>query len=324
MPITVRFERVRRQLVRPKPPSTKLEFPETIVYSWQDQVLYSGQELRSSVPLADRRLLVEFKDPVAWRDVGGDTLDAVRLVVGNDSQQIEMSEPGIASIPPFWTAIPTPGRTCADRMRLAVFGSRVYREKTVEIENGRVLLERPEHYRAHNWPYFTVGAGIQWYDFPRFGQTYGELGFGVSINLQGFRKISFNGEGALSLSQTLYGPLGQPNDLEPVTYFRAAARGSIEIWHKEGRHSFVGLGGGFGVPLNPGDNSRAGFGSWSWLAEGGGVIRLGRRFALVFTGGLRFHENRYEFESDFLGAPSAKKINSIQPYTSVRLRIGAG
>src|SRR5678815_1847063 len=87
-------------------------------------------------------------------------------------------------------SLATPGRTCSDRVRVAVIGTRPYDERSFEADRGRIHLGRVREFRPRAYGYVIGGAGVSAQftrsalpvaSSPRFLQPTLDLGIGFQF-----------------------------------------------------------------------------------------------------------------------------------------------
>ena len=333
LPLPLRFDRIRS--------SVGAAGRNEAIYSWNDQLKYEGHELTSTVAPADRRVMLELADPNEWRDRRGDQVDSIRVVNDQGFDQLDLTRrddplvqrwssqvKGLGAsktehAPPKWTAMSTPGRTCSDRLRIAIFGTRFYDEQTFEVRNGRVVLGSPFTYRPRNLIYVLGGIGSEYRSLFRSAVPYADLGFGVQVDLKG--PWSLNIEGNAQLTQVLYKGIealeNNPAGFERLSYLRAEFRIGPEWWVN--RRRGVALLGGLavGTPLDFANRNKVGSVSFSIPLELHIIVTLlPHKLWLVPGLGLRLGERHFDFETDFRGAPTPSVERDASGYIILRIR----
>lgn len=317
LPIPLVFDRIRTN------PDTHQ--PE-VIYSWRDQLEYSGQGLTSTVAPDDRRVMVEFRNPSDWRDRYGDKIDSIRVLSGQSSNQFDLMGRDPAEVAPPWVSLPTPGRTCSDRVRVAVIGTRRYDETTLEVRDGRVELTRPYDYRPHLLFYGLVGTGALFRHLTSNvrSATFGDLGLGGQYDLGG--PWSFDAELTGQLTHTFYEGIElsqqQRSDFLAVPYLRFDVRGALEWWHHRRFGAALSVGIGLGTPLGFADARIVGAVRMSALIEAQPLIFTmfpGRLWFLAGTG-FRLLEQHMDYVTDFAGSPTPNLERDPQWYVFLRFR----
>jgi hypothetical protein len=317
LPISVTFDRIRTN------PTTRQ--PE-VVYSWHDQIEYSGQELTSVVAPNDRRVMLEFQNPSDWKDRYGDKLDAIRIVSGQSSNQLDLMGRDDDEVLPRWVSLPTAGRTCTDRVRVAVVGTRRYDEKTFEAKNGRVELTRPYDYRPHLLFYGLAGSGALFRHLTSNvrSATLGELGLGGQYDLGG--PWSLDAEVTGQFTHTFYEGIElsdrQKSDFLTVSYLRFDVRGALEWWHHRRFGVAMSVGLGLGTPLGFADARIVGAVRFSTLVEAQPLIftMFPRRLWFLAGTGFRLLEQHMDYVTDFTGSPTPNLERDPQWYVFLRFR----
>ena len=337
LPMHLRFDRVRTLEGPPR--------ADVLAYGWRDEIGYSGQETTSQVAPADRHVMIEFLPDVMddWKEHHGDRIDAIRVTNRGVSDQLDLSGRGDAG-PPAWTTLSTPNRICTDRIRLSVFGTRVYDEKTLLIERGKLVLSNPFKYRSTAHMYLFAGAGLLYDEFPYLGTPTVEAGFGWQLDGEFVREYLLGGKGPqlgwLSLDLELSGQLGKmlyrrvedPPDragfaneiaqLETVPYARFDARAAIELWWTPRWSTGVATSVALGTAVNFDDDTRVGRLRLSLSYELQPVIftLIARRLWAMLVLGVRRHEQHFDYTTDFLGEPTPFLRRDNQWFWTLRLR----
>lgn len=315
LPIAVRFDRVRRN------PSTA---QSEIIYSWNDHVGFSGQQLTSVVTPVDRKVMLEFDDPSAWLGQEGDQLDAIRVVSGQSADQLDLTRDDGKEGPSSWVSLSTPGRTCTDRVRLAIFGTRKYDEKTFEVKHGHIELTQPYDYRPRLRGYALLGAGVIYRNFPKDGTPLADLGLGAQYDLGG--PSSINLELAGQVAQTFYQGIelpGRPSsNLISVPYLRFDLRTEFERWLSRRFGIAMGFGGGLGTPMRFSDSHIVGTIRLSAVLEAQPIVltMLPRRVWFIMGVGARLFEEHIDYKTDFTGTPTPDLDHHAQGYAFLRFR----
>lgn len=321
LPVAVTFDRIR--------PNPTTQRPE-IVYSWHDTLEYSGQELTSVVAPADRRVMLEFKDPSDWRDRDGDEIDAIEIVSGPSSNRLELRGRDKAEEPPRWVSLPTAGRTCTDRVRVAVIGTRRYDDTSFEVKNGRVELARPYEYRPHLLFYGLIGSGALFRSLTSNvtskatsnvrSATFGDIGLGGQYDLGGPWSLDLELTGQLTHTFG-FDPSGQ-SDVRAVSYLRFDARGALEWWHHRRFGAALGAGVGLGTPLAFADDRIVGDVQFSTLLEAQPLIftMFPRRLWFLAGAGFRLLEQHVDRAMDSVGSPTSNLERDPQWYVFLRFR----
>lgn len=328
LPVPVTFDRIR---AAPSSGWSAGGQPE-VVYSWHDQLEAAGQELTSVVAPADRRVMVEFGDPSAWKDRAGDKIDAIEVASGSSSNRLELMGRSQGDVPPRWVSLPTAGRMCTDRVRVAISGTRHYEAKTFDVKGGRIELTRPYDFRPHWMSYGLLGTGSQFRHMTSNvrSATFGDLGLGFQRELDGLSWFdlawSLDVEVIGQLTHTLYEgielPGGPQSDFLPVAYLRFDGRVALEAWYLRRFGFAVAMGGGFGTPLDAGDARVVGITQKSGLVEAQPLIftMFPGQLWFIVGGGLRLGEQHMNYTTDFTGSPAPIRERDLQAYVFLRLR----
>jgi hypothetical protein len=314
LPIAVRFDRIRWN-----PTTTQSE----VLYSWPDQVGFSGQELTSVVAPADRRVMLEFEDPAAWLGERGDRLDAIRIVSGHSSDQLDLTRGNDEGRRSPWVSLSTPGRTCSDRVRLAITGTRTYDETTFDADHARIRLTRPYDYRPRLRGYALAGVGVIYRELLRGGTALGDLGLGAQYDLGG--PLSIDLEVAGQVTKTFYRGIAIVDHAAPlvgVPYARFDVRGAVEWWAYRSLGVAAAIGGGFGTPLDLSDVHTVGTLRFSALAEVQPIVFTvsPRRLWLISGVGVRLFEEHMNYMTDFTASPTPGLEHVPQWYLLLRIR----
>jgi hypothetical protein len=319
LPIPVTFDRVR---VRPHAQQPR----EEVLYSWRDQVESMGHELTSVVAPADRRVMLEFADPSDWKDRFGDQIDAIKVVSGQSTTQLDLRAPDRADVPPRWVSLPSAGRTCSDRVRVAVTGTRHYNETTFEVTEGRIELRNPSRYRPNLLFYGLAGAGeLLRHPFSNArSAAFADLGLGGQVDLGG--SWSLNVEVIGQLTHTFYEGIElstqRAADFTAVPYLRFDLRGAVEWWYSRRLGGAVAVGVGLGTPLDSSDAHLVGALrlSMPWEVQPVFVALLPRRLWFLPGLGCRTLEKHADYRTDFIGTPTTYFEKDWQCYLFFRLR----
>jgi hypothetical protein len=305
-PIQVRFDRIREwnpgSRLRGKGTGRRTE----IIYSWNDQLAFSGQTLISTVAPIDRRVMLKFDNRFEWKDSWGDQMDAIRVISGRSSDQFDLTGWGSDDPLPEWISLATPGRTCSDRVRVAVFGTRRYDEKTLEASSGRIVLER-SRFRPWFRGYVVGGGGAIYENIPRpdLPDRRGihptlELGFGGQIDPEPLLRLAGSLSIDVEVSARLFyaGGLDALGKLDSVPYFQVEPRVGLEWWFTRRYGAAVFVGAGLGTAVLETDRQRGRSVRISLPAEVDLTIALWPRRTWLLLGlGLRYRED-YAIDSD--------------------------
>lgn len=327
LPAEVKFERVR--LTNRAVPTAKDRQPSEVVYAWTDRLEIVGQSLRSTVAPQDRRLIVEL-DPAQWARESGNQIDALRIIVGGSSNEIQLAGEDDRSTLSPWYSIATPGRTCADRARIAVFGTRLFDERTIPLKTGELALDPPIKYRSVLHGYFALGTGVSYREFPTAGTPLGSIGYGGQLDLAwppigGPSHWSFNFEGALALTRYFYRGIELPgapsSPYHTVPYLRVDMRVGIESWSLRRLGWGVMTGIGLGAPAFYHDDPGVSSVKLSWTNEAHLIFTLSPHRVWLMVGlGLRLLERQIDYTTDFFGQPPNDYRRSAEPSILATLR----
>ncbi len=327
LPIPVTFDRARAHVA--EPPSSQPAPDEEVLYSWHDQLGFSGQELTSVVAPADRRVMLEFADRSQWEDRLGDKIDAIRVSSGQSTTQFDLRDRYHPEVPPRWVSLPSAGRTCSDRVRIAIVGTRHYEEASLEAKDGRIELAHPYEYHRSVVPYGLFGGG-QLFRHPfsnARSAAFGDLGLGAQFALPGrdWRAWSIDLEATGQLTHTFYEGIElsdrQKADFTAVSYLRFDLRIALEWWLMRHVGVAVALGAGLGTPLDAGDAHLVGALRTSALFELQPVFTMfPRRLWLMPGAGCRGLENHADYHTDFIGSPTPRTESDLQCYLFLRFR----
>lgn len=319
LPVLVTFERVRSH------PGALSE----VLYSWRDQVDFD-QELTSVVSPADRRVMLEFADPAQWKDRFGDEIDEILIHSGQSASQIDLLHLDHTGLPPPWVSVPSAGRTCGDRVRVAIVGTWPYLERTFDVRDGRIELARSYTYRKRTLFYALAGTGElvrHWRSNAR-SAAFADLGLGLQIDLaRWLRSLVLDVEATGQITHTFYEGIELSNqpaaDFTAVPYLRFDLRVAVEWWWRRRVGVAVAGGVGLGTPLYPDDARTVGALRRSELLELHPLLFALRPARLWFLAGLgrRGGEQHRDYHTDFLGSPSPDREKDSQWYVFLRFRI---
>lgn len=296
LPIPVRFDRIRT-----KDAGARTE----IIYSWSDQVTFSGQTLTSTVAPIDRRVMLEFSNPFGWNDSWGDRIDAIQIATGRSSEQIDLTGRPPGQPLPRWISLATPGRTCSDRVRVTVIGTRPHDEKTFEVDRGRIALRQSLEFRSRAHGYVVLGGGSSYEEVKKEVKSDTsmatamlserrsihsglDLSIGFQIGLPG--SLSVNTE---VLGRLFFASRVDENDVVTGTPF---VQGELRIgleWLIFRRFSIAGLVGlGLGTAVFASDRKGRAYRFSSPVEVDPMIFTVWpRRLWLLWGVGLRFHED---------------------------------
>lgn len=299
------------------------------VYAWTDTLHYAGEELRSFVPPPERRVVVDL-DPGAWVDRHGDTLEEIRILwpTGKtsliDAPHREWSR---------WRAMPAPGISCTDEVRIAAFGARAYEWRSFAVAGGRIALPPPsaflcptDHCLAplHLWIWGGMGisaAQDSTVDSPSSPHLYGALG----TTLEAYEDVLLTPS---TLELDVSADLGQRTfRVQPPAaamhddwYPQLNLLGRYVLWHHPVRHYAVATGITVGFPLFGDDHGRLAI----TLAY---TFELGARFRLLHQSSEWFEVaaglERQLLESVARNRPPAESA-ALQLYLTARYRFRLG
>jgi hypothetical protein len=319
LPAPVAFERMRSHPGNP---------PE-VLYSWRDQIDVVDQELTTVVPPADRRVMLEFADPAQWKNHFGDEIDEIRIHSGQSDNQLDLLDFDHTELPLPWISLPSVGRTCGDRVRVAIAGTGRYDEITFNGGDGRIELSQPYKYRRRTVFYALAGTG-ELFRHPwsnARSATFADLGLGLQIDLARLmRSLALDVEATGQITHTFYEGIELSkqlaSDFTAVSYLRFDLRVAIEWWWS--RRVGVAVAGGFGLgtPLYSGDGSTVGPLRRSELIELHPAMLALRPARLWFLAGLgrRGGEQHRDYHTDFLGSPTSDQEKDAQWYVFLRFR----
>lgn len=331
LPVPVVFERVRSHADQPGRAAPDHTEPE-VLYSWRDQIDDADQELTSVVPPPDRRVMLEFPDPDEWKDRLGDDIDEIRVYSAQSANRVDLLDLNHIETPPRWVSLPSAGRTCGDRVRVAIVGTWRYEERTFDGEEGRIELTQPELYRKRTLFYGLAGTGgvLRHRTSNARSAAFLDLGFGLLIDPARqwplLRSLVFDVEATGQLTHTFYEGIElssrQPADFTAVPYLRFDLRVAVEWWWGR-RVGLAGMGGfGLGTPLSSDDARTVGALRRSELFEFHPVIfaLLPTRLWFLAGVGLRTGEQHRDYRTDFLGSPTPDQERDRQWYLFLRFR----
>jgi hypothetical protein len=320
LPVPVLFERVRSH------PDGHSE----VLYSWRDQIDDADQELTSVVPPADRRVMLEFADPVQWQDRLGDEVDEIGVYSAQSANRLDLLDVNHSETPPSWISLPSAGRTCGDRVRVAIAGTWRYEERT--FDGGQIELTRPERYRERTLFYGLAGTGgvIRHLTSNTRSAAFLDLGFGLLIDparrWTWLRSLLLDVEATGQITHTFYEGIElsrqQPADFTTVPYLRFDLRVAVEWWWRRSVGVAVAGGFGLGTPLYSDDARTVGALRRSELFEFHPVVfaLLPTRLWFLAGVGLRAGEQHRDYHTDFLGSPTPDRERDRQWYLFLRFR----
>ena len=322
LPATIRFDRVRSR--------DGGDSAET-AYSWSDILHYLGEQLTSFTPPSEHRMFIEFLDPLGWRDDKGNSLDEVRIVLPNGVvENIDLTGTSDAGGPPHWIAMPAPSTSCHDRIRVAIFGARLYDERTRSIEGGRVTLDPPYTYASPYHLFVTSGVGVLNEHYPGVWDRFAtSLLFGGGFEIyRRTRPSAVELELIGDLTQISIAVREQSSNaiasFPEIPFVRLSARANYEWWIEPKTRVGLGIGGALGFPLFNRDNATIGGLVPSFTFEGNVRRRLRGNGVWGELGlGLRLREEHEIYAPDQLTVP-IEKLHVWEPYLGVRIRIRLG
>jgi hypothetical protein len=319
LPLDVAFERTR----------SHSDGRSEVLYSWREQLNVADQTLTSVVPPGDRRVILEFPDPAQWKNQFGDAVDEIRVHIGQSASQIDLLDIDHNKAPPPWVSLPGAGRTCSDRVRIAIRGSWRYHEKT--FDGGRIELISPFEYRKRALFYGLAGTGelFRHLGSNARGARFGDLGLGLQIDpaqwLRSLRSLMLDIEVTGQLTHTFYEGIELANqpaaDFTAVPYLRFDLRVALEWWGL--RRVGLAAAGGFGVgtPWYSGDARMVGALQRSELVELQSLLALlPTRLWFLAGVGWRGGEQHRDYHTGFLGTPSSDREKDAQWYVFLRFR----
>jgi len=314
LPVGVQFDRVRT--------STANE-GEEVVYSWHDTIHVAGEHLRSFAAPADRRLFLELTPPELWVDRAGDAYDEVRMVFpSGTAQNVELTRTRTGERLP-WYEISAPNTACTDRVRIAIFGSHVYNERTYSARGGRIVLSDPTENRSRINLWVTGGLGVVEQrlpapkgDFELAGLLGGHFEQYAWLGAFEFGTIAqITQTGAVRASAS-----GTATTIDEIPFVRADLRAGYEFWVMPNLHLGGSAGVGIGAPVFNDDQAKVGFGRPSLIVEANARIRLARHLGRwsEIAAGIRLGEaHRVVPESDVVSP--TRLIRPAQFYFTLRL-----
>lgn len=289
LPIELELARVRAD---PSVPGT-----EVVVHRWRDRLAYAGQTLDSTVAPEDRRLMIEFAPGAreTWRDGAYDRLDGIRFVNPDGRwNQIDLTRIDGSGPPPVWLSLPAPNLTCPARVRVAMFGSRRYRESTLDIDRGRIVLGKRDSYVALSSFHIVGALGSH-----RIGYGHAQLGFGVRLDTPERFRLSATLDGiAQFVAQDYQAIHGATPETDWESYVRFGLRLGVELWLPRDFRIGVGAGGWIGTTFDDAGEETVGDLQGSWTGDVLGLWYFRRTTALTAGAGLRFGEVRYRYDVD--------------------------
>lgn len=331
LPIPVVFERVRSHADQPGRAGLDHAEPE-VLYGWRDQIDDADQELTSVVPPADRRVMVEFPHPEQWQDRLGDEIDEIRVYSARSANRLDLLDLNHTETPPHWISLPSAGRTCGDRIRVAIVGTWRYEERTFDGAEGRIELIQPEQYRRRTLFYGLAGTGglVRHLTSNAHSSAFLDLGFGLLIDparrWPSLRSLLLDVEATGQIAHTFYEGIElsrqQPADFTAVPYLRFDLRVAVEWWWRRRVGLAVAGGFGLGTPLSSDDARAVGALRRSELFELHPVIfaLLPTRLWFLAGGGVRIGEQHRDYRTDFLGSPTPDRERDPQWYLFLRFR----
>jgi hypothetical protein len=319
LPLAVRFDRIRA--IDESAPPASGRAPREILYSWTDKILHSGQRLDSSVDAEDRRLFLEL-DPSEWKQRAGDRIYSIRIVSpGGTWSQVEIDSTDRGEAPPRWFSFPAPGLRCPAQLRVAIFGTRSYREQAIDVERGTITLKRPQDYRRQIQPHFTGGPGFTWWSSEPI--TYGTAGLGFHWYPASPQALYVEVEGQVARTSFVgISRTDKPGERSRVMYSRFGVRLGYERWWFETMHLGAAAGVWMGVPFDHLEQVKVDTNGFSFTAEGTIAQSIGSPHVwLVAAPGLRLSENRNTYATDFVGQPTANPSRDTDVFVDFRLRV---
>lgn len=319
LPVAVELERVRSH------PGA----PSEVLYRWRDELDVADQELTSVVALPDRRVMLEFADPAQWKNRFGDEIDEIRVHSGQSANRLDLLDLDHTEQPPPWVSLPSAGRTCGDRVRVAITGSWRYLEMTADGHDGRIELGRPDAYRKRAMFYGLAGTGqlFRHLESNARSATFGELGLGLQIDLaRWLRSLMLDIEASGQVTHTFYEGIELTSqataDFTAVPYLRFDLRVAAEWWWLRRVGVAAGLGIGLGTPVNSDDARMVGALRRSEVVELQPVLFALSPTRLWFLAGagLLAGEQHRDYHTDFLGSPTPDQQKDAQWYVFLRFR----
>lgn len=317
---------------------------------WTETLHYVGQTLTGYADRRDRQYLVDFRlwgqrgagedrptsDP-RWqknfRRLVNRTGDRIRLVeVTNSSGQTYRFKPTHSQL------VTIPDITCGALLRYRILGDGEYREGTVKLDEGRLVIPHPSETRKIFSMSASIGPGIMWHitskhNLPEsaFGIVQGGLRAHLPFDLSNkvFSLSSVEVNLAYMHSNQFYLPVTTQNErkIKDAHYGRvlisAVPTFQMPWWFWSPNDFYLGLGlasVGLGVNSLRKDRAAVGYVEWFWSPMIFGRVRVGRQMAIEAS--IRFIvPNRiFEYSSDneFQGSPKRTTI------TAWSLMLGAG
>jgi hypothetical protein len=335
LPTPIQLDRLR---VHDGPSGSHVE----TVYSWNDTLHYTGEELRSFVTLADRRVMVEI-DPEAWAEQHGEPLEEINLLWPSGARGIiDLTRNKKWS---RWRAMPAPGITCTDQVHVTVAGARAYESRNFPVEGGRIVLPAPSEFLCpigrclaplHLWAWAGVGLlspvnerapELSLSSLSVRPHSYGSLGSTLEIYKSLWLPSSVELDVSGDLGQTSFGTLQQQqvtHSFEDVWYSRMNVMARYVWWRHPDRHFSLAAGAAVGFPFGSTNGNKIGT-TWSSTLELGARFRLLHRNDQWFeaAGGVRWGEEHPFFEDLAHGGdPSERAL--LQLYLAGRFRFLLG
>jgi hypothetical protein len=299
------------------------------VYAWTDTLHYAGEELRSFVPLPERRVVVDL-DPGAWRDRKGDTIEEIRILWPTGGTGVIDAPNRVWS---RWRAMPAPGITCTDQVRIAVWGSRAYEWRPFAVAGGQIALPPPSAFLCptyhclaalHLWVWGGMGISAAQDSnlaSPSRPHFYGALG----TTLEAYEDVlltpsTLELDVSADLGQRTFHNMRQSSTPTDDWYPQLNVLGRYVLWHHPVRHYAVATGITIGFPLFGDDNGRLA----TTLAY---TFELGARFRLLHHSSSWFEVaaglERRLLESAVRGCDCARSA-APQLYLTARYRFRLG
>jgi hypothetical protein len=238
------------------------------VYAWTDTLRYAGEELRSFVPPPERRVVIDL-EPGAWVEHKGDTIDEIRILWPTgatgliDAPNREWSR---------WRAMPAPGITCTDEVRIEAFGSRAYEWRPFAVAGGRIALPPPSAFLCptgrcfaalHLWIWGGMGVSVAQdssLSSPSRPHFYGALG----TTLEAYEDVlltpsTLELDVSADLSQRTFSVVQPPATTASIHddwYPQLNLLGRYVLWHNAVLRYALATGITVGFPLFSDDDGR--------------------------------------------------------------------
>jgi hypothetical protein len=350
-PLSVRFDRI----------GVGKNGASVLAYSWKETLAYSGQELESFPAHEDRRVIVKFNNPEAWKPRLGDRVEAVRLTSPDGTvREIDFSKPARAArsqptdaaapewgghVPP-WTAVQFPALSCVDSIKIDLVGTRDYRRATLSTDTaGSFLVLNPSDYVEEFKLSLFAGGGVLSPVYgealykgggPRFEFLIAPIGMGSAWHAGGSWPGAWELDVHYELTRSSYGPLQLRDESDEkiafVWYHRGIASARRVVLRNVGysEHAFgAGLGVIVGGPVYS-DVDRVGDLNYAGFVEGLWRFRLSGRAWFECVLGIRLGEAHQYFSTDsdgrvvedYFGEPIRTQKRLIQATPECRVRLG--